>query len=330
MRVFYCDLNHNDHFEDYSAYNCKRYGGGRIFAAYAKESLNDENNEFWIGSNPKSFENLGNDERKDRCINLSDEQRQSLRNGANLKEIIPDADKFDIVCHHTSDKYINIDGLKAKQIAWSVGLQEHINPNFNDFILYNNYQHPVIFNDNTKFHKAIIGVPIPAFQEYEKEKYIFQCTRHTPVFGSIEVAKFCRHFNIPCIFAGPLDRGYDLPSYCDGNVVKYLGVISEKDKIELTKKARLSTFLHHWKTPMNLSALQTLSYGTPLAVTKVGFWPSLINEKNGFFVDSSESLLHAYENADKIKQLDCYDTAKNFSTERMISEFVTIFEKILS
>lgn len=329
LKIVYIDLNES-HFEDYSSSNCRNYGGGRIFAAYAKELLNNNKDEFWLYSNPQSFVNLNDSERKDRCVEIDAIQRQLLRDGHHITKIIPDAEKFDIICHHFSSYYINIEGLKCKQIAWSLGYSEIINENFENFILYNHYQFPRILNSLTKINYVPIGKSIPPFQEYKKQDYIFQCTRHCPSFGSIDVARFCAHHKIPVIFAGPLDKNYPLMNYVDGKMIKYLGVISEEEKIKLTKEARLYTFIHNWPTPMNLSSYESLSYGTPIAATNVGFWPSLVKEGiNGFMINSFDDLLKAYENAPKLNQLDCYNSVKDFNIENMVNGFYKVFEEIL-
>lgn len=330
MKIAYIDLN-SDHYEDYSI-NPKRYGGGRIFAAYAKEEMDLD-----IFADEKCFENVSDSENKNHCKPLSLLKRMILVSGGNIKDVIPSIEDYDLIVHHFSNVYINIDGLKCKQIAWSVGYNEVIHEKFDNFMLYNDYQSPLVINTNVKIHKVIIGVPVPEFDIYPKKDYIFQCSRHTNCFGSIQVAKLCIQNNIPCIFAGPIDKNYPLLSYVDDKLIKYVGVISEEEKINFTKYARLYTFLHSWPTPFNLSAIQSLAYGTPIVSTNVGFWPSLIKDSynglikdsyNGFIIENQEQFFKAYQNAWAINPRDCYKTAVNYSKDMMIKSFKSVFEKL--
>jgi hypothetical protein len=329
MKIAYLDLNYPDHYEDYSV-EPKKYGGGRVMAAHAKEWFNDDDNEFWIYSNPKSFENVTCLERQDRCIGLNDGERQRLRNGEHISNIIPDADKFDLIVHHFTNIWIHTGGLKAKQVAWSLGYSEVVHHDAPYVILYNDYQAPRFQSSNTQVLYARIGKPLPPFKPCKKEDFIFQCTRHTQVFGSIEVANFCKVHKIKGVFAGPIDKGYPLMDYIDNVNTRYIGVISEPQKQNLTSSARLYTFIHRWPTPMNLSAIEALSYGTPIAATNVGFWPSLVKDKvNGFLINNAEDLVRAWEEASKIDQYECWSTASEYSAEKMLKEFRAAFEKVL-
>jgi glycosyltransferase involved in cell wall biosynthesis len=329
MKIAYIDLNYPDHFEDYST-EPKKYGGGRVFAAHAKEWLNYNENEFWIYSNPKSFANLLETERRDRCLSLEDEERQKLREGEHISNIIKDAGKFDLVVHHFTNIWINTEGLKTKQVAWSLGYSEIVNHNAPYVILYNDYQAPRFQSSATKVLKARIGKPTPVFEPREKEDFIFQCTRHTPVFGSIEVAQFCNKHKIQGVFAGPIDSGYPLLDHINNVNTRYIGVITEEQKKNYTARARLYTFLHRWHTPMNLSAIEALGYGTPIAASKVGFWPSLVDDRvNGFLIESEDGLLDAWNNAPKINQYKCWLTAVDYSESRMIAEFEEAFKIVL-
>ncbi|MEK6883652.1 MAG: glycosyltransferase [Nanoarchaeota archaeon] len=328
MKILYCDLNEESHSESYSI-SPKRYGGGRIFAAHAKEILNTNEDEFWLYSDKKSFEDITNLERKDRCIELSYEDKDRLRKGEPIKNIIKDVDKFDLIFHHHTSYFLNLEEIKAKQSCWSLGVQEIINPSFQYAIFYNSYQHPRI-TPNTNQLYAIIGKPIPDFKEYKKEDFIFQCTRHTSTFGSIQVASFCQKYNIEAYFAGPIDKGYPLLDYIDNIKTHYLGIIPEETKNEYYKRARISTFIHSWHTPFNLSAIESLSYGTPIMATDVGFWNSLITPKNGFLVRDEKSFVDAYNNSLELKQKDCWNTSAKYSVSNMISQFYKNFQIILA
>ena len=323
--IAYIDLNYADFNESYSI-NPKSYGGGRVFAAWAKELIDN----FYIFSSEESFKDISDNENKDRCICISQNQKEQLRNGLNLDLVIPGISKFDIIVHHFADKYIN---TNKPQIIWAVGYGEHIHPMIQNLMLYSRYrQNPVITNSNINIFDVTIGIPIEKiFKESIKEDYIFQCSRHTPTFGSIEVAKFCLDNNIRCIFAGPIDRNYPLLKYIDNISTYYIGQISEDDKVSYTKKARLCTFLHTWNTPFNLSAITALANGTPIVATNVGFWGDLIIDNyNGFLINNLDEMKKVWDKSSNISQYNCYMSVYNkYGIKEMIDSFDKAIRKII-
>lgn len=316
MKIAYIDLNYPDHYESY-AVNPKRYGGGRIFASWAKELIPN----FHIFSSVDSFKDLSEKDSVDHCNVITNEQQQAIREGQLISEVIPETKDVDIFVHHFSNIHIN---TTKPQIVWCLGFGEHIHPDNKHVMLYSrNRQQPRITHSSHIIYDVVIGVPIPSkFEYYEKEDYIFQCTRHVPEFGSIEVAKLCNFFNIKCIFAGPINNNYPLLDYINNTNTFYIGSISNEEKIEYTKKARLYTFIHSWPTPFNLSAIDALAYGTPILATSVGFWPDLIQEnKNGFIINNEQDFIKAWENSSKIDQKNCYDIASNYTVDIMMKSF---------
>jgi glycosyltransferase involved in cell wall biosynthesis len=317
MKIAYIDLNHHDHYESYSI-NPKKYGGGRVFASWAKEKINN----FHIFSVEKSFEDVTSDEKINHCHVITQDQINRIKAGEEILTVIPECKDIDIFVHHFSNIFINTD--KA-QIVWAVGYGEPINPNIKHLMLYSkNRQNCYILNKNCNIYDVSIGVDFPdTFIEYTKEDFIFQCTRHVEEFGSIEVAKFCNMHNIKCIFAGPIGSNYPLLNFINNKNTYYIGQISEQDKISYTKKAKFCTFIHNWNTPFNLSAIHSLGYGTPIIARPIGFWPDLIQHtNNGFLVNSYDDIYNAWQNRNNVHQLNCFNSVKNkYDINSMINSF---------
>lgn len=336
MKIAYCDFNHDDFFENYSI-TPDSYGGGRIFASVAKEKIAD----FHIFSNEKSFQTLSPSESKANCHPLTSEQRAKLRANVPVTEVIENAGDFDLFVHHHVNWNINLTGLpKAKECCWAVSVGEICHPNNKNILLYNIHQNLRCHN-RPNLYKVVIGLPLPEFQEYKKGDYIFQCTRHTPMFNTIEIAKFCRKYGIQGYFAGPIDKDYPLFDYIDNKDTHYLGVISHEDKVNYLKNARMTTYLHSWPTPFSLSAIESLAYGTPILASSNGFWSSLIeHNKNGWLIegvnqtlgvvdkDYSEIILKAYELSANVNQRFCYESMSPYSEMNMIDSFYNAFIEI--
>lgn len=321
MKISYIDLNHDDFFESYSTHP-HRYGGGRVFASWAKELIPD----FHIYSTEKSFQDLTNDENKKNCHIISQEQINRLKNGEKLEIVIPDTQDSNVVLHHFTQIHINTNIL---QFVWSVGLNEYIHPNNCYLMLYSRHrQKPIISNPNTIIFDITIGTNIieTKFTNNKKDNFIFQCTRHNEAFGSSIVAEYCNKNSITAYFAGPIDKNYDFLRNIDNINTFYLGEVSETTKIDFIKRARLCTFLHNWETPFNLSAIDSLGNGTPVLATNIGFWPDIIkNNFNGFIIDrkNENEFLNAWNLSKNILPNNCYNTVyPKYNINNMIKSFL--------
>lgn len=323
MKIGYVDLNYTTFYEDYSI-EPARYGGGRVFASWCKEFF-----DFTIFGCPETFNNLKPTEAKTKCVGLSPSQMRQLLAGEPLAIIAPEFHDIDLFVYPHTNTYLNLDGLRAKQCTWSAGVEEPIHPNHKYLILYNDYQNPKIQSPNTKVFKFTLGTKLPDFSPRRKEDFIFQCSRHVECFCSVEVADFCLRNNITAYFAGPIEDGYPLLKYIDNKRTFYLGEITENVKRDYLARARLCTLLHNWPTPFSLSAIEALAYGTPIACVGFGFWPSLITEKNGFYVRGEEGLLEAWNKAKEINQRECYASVLPYSHLNMIQSVNKAFKEII-
>ncbi len=324
MKILYLDLNYPDLIENYSQ-KPNAYGGGRIVPSALLHSLNDMGHTFDIWADPKCFEGV-EEKYKSHCIPFSYDGKDWVRSGGAFPVL-----DYDIILHNFHSVKLNMDGLKAKDVVWLVGFGEHVNPRNKRVVLYNDYQNPSISNFHTRVYKARIGVPFESFQEYKKDDYVFSCHRQNISFGAKTMMELAHDFKFKYVTAGPKDQNFpDIMDYVDNKYVTYLGVISEEEKIERYKHAFCSTHLHKWHTPMNLGAVQSLSYGTPIIARNIGFWPSIVKEGvNGFFVNTNEEFIKALEGCKTLKQQDCYDSAKHLSTDGMVADYLNVFEQIM-
>lgn len=324
MKIGYIDLNFTSFYEDYSL-KPARYGGGRVFASWCKEFF-----DFYIFGCPETFDNVSSREAGDKCISLTPQQMIALVNGVPLKDIAPDFHDIDLFIYPHTNTILNLEGLKAKQAVWSVGVEEPIHSRHEHLLLYNDFQKPKIQNPNTKIHKFTLGIELPKFEVRKKEDFIFQCSRHVTEFNSIEVAQFCIGNKIRGYFAGPIAEGYKLLDYIDNKNTFYLGEISESTKQDFLSRARLCTMMHNWPTPFSLSAIEALAFGTPVACVGFGFWPSLIIEGyNGYYITTNMQLRQAWDASKTVSQRTCYGSVLQYNHFNMMTSLTRCFEEIL-
>ena len=324
MRVAYLDLCPFSFFEDYSI-RPKRYGGGRVFASHLKEF-----DEFEVFANSKCFDNIQPWERLEHCNNLTEEQIQKINAGESVCAVVPKIAEFDLLVHVHYSSFLNLAGSKLKELVWIPGIDAQIHPHFEHVLLYNGWQNPKFGNPAGRRYRFSLGVEIPEFYVREKENFIFQCSRHVDCFNSISIAKFAKNHGIKAVFAGPIADGYPLMDYIDGETTVYLGSISEDCKMNYIAKASIMTLCHSWPTPFSLSAVESLSLGTPVVASMTGFWPTLIQHgKNGFFAHNEAELLKAWESRNSISQTNCFLTACKYSLHEMLETVWRAFEEVL-
>jgi glycosyltransferase involved in cell wall biosynthesis len=147
--------------------------------------------------------------------------------------------------------------------------------------------------------------------------------------NTIEVAKNCLEHNILGVFAGPIHNNYPLKDYIDGYTTRYVGMVSEEDKLEFTKHATLTTYLHKWETVFNQSVIESWAFGTPILANNVGFFKQVLKHGVNGFVYDGKNFKEAFDAASSLKQEDCWKSAREFSVEEMVASFKKAFEEII-
>lgn len=307
--------------EDYAITNCRKYGGGAVVGRYFKQ-LKD----FHLYAPETSFENLNEDDRIENCFAMSPSLCEALRGGALIDKVIPFLDNYDIILHgHTCFSPNRTEGFKKPIVHWS-GFSGTAGHPSNHYILLYRKSFVPCFGERYKYVK--IGKHVPDFEDYSDRDGVFQCTQHCKDFDSIRIAQECIKYKIRGYFAGPI-RDYPLMDYIDNENTFYLGIISEKEKLLFTKKARLYTLPLYWDVVFNQSAIEANGLGTPILATPMGWFNEYIKEgHNGFFFNGN-NFLDSYNKSGLIDRKDCWRSAKEYSIEEMISSFSIAFEEIV-
>lgn len=306
--------------EDYAITNAKKYGGGAVVGRYFKQI-----DGFHHFAPKESFDNLDDNDRKENCFILDGHTIELLKQGHPIDWILPEINNYDIVLHnHTHFSFYKYK-LRPPVVHWS-GFDGDAGHPWNNYILLYRPSFKGCYGERVKYVK--IGKNVPkVFTGYQERDGIFQCTQHCRDFDTISIAKECIKHKIRGIFAGPI-RDYPLLDYIDNINTFYLGQISERDKLEYTKKARLYTLPMIWNVVFNQSAIEANGLGTPLLTRKVGWFNEYIKEGiNGYFYDG-ENFLDIYNNSSNIDQLKCWESAKEFSIEEMTRTFYQAFQEI--
>ena len=320
LKIACFDLGYAD--EDYSILNCRKYGGGAVVGRYFKQLDN-----FHLYAPEKAFENLDEYDRKGNCFALSNDVLSNLRNNHPIDNVIPSIYDYDIILHgHGTFSFNKTLDLKSPIVHWS-GFDGHCgHPNNNYILLYRNNFFSC-YGEKPKYVK--IGKHVPKdFEEYNDRDGVFQCTQHCNDFDTISIANECIRHKIKGYFAGPISTNYALMNYIDNVNTFYLGVISEKEKLDLSKKCVLYTLPLTCNVTFNQSAIEANGLGTPLLTRRVGWFNEYIKDGiNGFFYDGT-NFLDIYNKAKNVNRRSCWDSAKEYSIEEMQYTFYKAFEEI--
>lgn len=240
---------------------------------------------------------------------------------------MPGINDYDLILHgHTHFTFNRTNKLKIPVVHWA-GFGGDCGHPGNDYILLYRKVFKPEYGEKHKYVK--IGKAVPEqLIEYNLRDGVFQCTQHSDTFDTISIAKECIKYKVKGYFAGPIRDGYNLMDYIDNENTFYLGLISEQDKLEYTRKARLYSLPLTWDVVFNQSAIEANGLGTPLLTRRVGWFNEYVKEgENGFFYDG-ENFLDIYNKAGIISQAKCWESAKEFSIEEMTRTFYQAFNEI--
>lgn len=322
IKVLYLDLGGN---EDYSL-KPQKYGGIRAVGAQLKQYLPY----FYILGQKECFENFTRDDRWENCITATPTQIKKIREGAPLKDVIDDADKYHLVFHTSTNIHVNLDGLRARQVVWVPGQNETIHPKNKILLLHSEFQNPQ-YSSPVDIFPIVLGVPDVAPSTYVRGGALFQCTNHYPQIGSSILADWCNKNKIYCYFAGPIAEGYDLLDHIDGFYTKYLGEISQDEKeAHLKSAAAFVSFYRFYLNSDSLAIKEALSFGCPV-ITSAGGNPhgTIINGENGFLVNSEFGFVAAVNDLLNINPQKCRESVEKYSCKKMVESFDNVFKFIV-
>lgn len=342
IKIAYFDLS--DGREDYSI-DPRAYGGSAIFGRWAKEYLNNNQFEFFIFAHQSSFSGLNRlrSEYDLNCIPIDDKTAKQIKAGEFLDDHIPGLEYFDIVMHHNLSFKFNLRSKKIKEVMWCLfGEPKDAHPEINNVLCFRKNQKPQ--NSNQRVYDFTLGAEVRDFQEnIRKENFMFQCTRHDEQTNSIEVIENCKKYNIKFFLGGPIfykNPHLFFQEKIDNSTSFYMGPdLPEETKRDFTQRASLYPLLFKRNPAFNISAIESLSLGTPLLIPKENlqersnnnhmfdgpiidddqFLKNLITENETGFLYDGTNFLECFEKAKDIKQKKCWETSQRFSVEKMIN-----------
>ncbi len=154
--------------------------------------------------------------------------------------------------------------------------------------------------------------------------------------GAWEAIQIARKFDMNLIIAGIIqDDVYfeqKVKPHINNDNIDYVGVAGPKKRDKLLGGAYALLHPINFSEPFGLSVVEAMACGTPVIAFNKGSMPEVINNgETGFLVNSIEEAVEALKQVKKLKRLNCRKwIEEKFSLERMIIDYIEVYEKILS
>jgi glycosyltransferase involved in cell wall biosynthesis len=149
---------------------------------------------------------------------------------------------------------------------------------------------------------------------------------------AIEIARACSK---KLIMAGIIqDQAYFdqyITPYLDKDMVVYMGSVGPLERSRLLGKALALLHPIQFDEPFGLSVIESMACGTPVIAFDRGSMSELIDNGDcGFLVGSVEEAIERVAHIKKIDRQACRrHVEQDFTLERMIDEYIQVYETIL-
>ncbi len=118
----------------------------------------------------------------------------------------------------------------------------------------------------------------------------------------------------------------------DEPFIEYVGEINDRQKTEFLGSAKATLFPICWPEPFGLVMIESFAAGTPVVAFRCGSVPEIIRDgRTGYIVDDVAGAVKAIAAIDSIDRAVCREEFDGrFTSERMASDYVAAYEKILA
>jgi glycosyltransferase involved in cell wall biosynthesis len=119
--------------------------------------------------------------------------------------------------------------------------------------------------------------------------------------------------------------------HIDGDQVVYLGSVGSQERSRVLGSAAVLLHPIHFDEPFGLSVVEAMATGTPVVAYRRGSMEDVIDDGvTGFSVNDLDAAVDAVERASDLNRVTVRATAsRRFSVERMVDEYLAVYERIL-
>jgi glycosyltransferase involved in cell wall biosynthesis len=167
------------------------------------------------------------------------------------------------------------------------------------------------------------------------ENYLLYFGRIHHDKGTYEAIQIAKRAKMKLIISGIVqDQNYfnaKVAPFLNDDDIVYVGSSGPEQRDELLKNALALLHPINFNEPFGLSVAESMFCGTPVVAFKKGSMSELIlNGKTGFLVNTIEEAVDSLKNIPRINRKYCRQWAdEKFSREKMIEDYINVYEKIL-
>jgi len=114
--------------------------------------------------------------------------------------------------------------------------------------------------------------------------------------------------------------------------VRSLGMVTDKEKLELLRKSDALLFPVRWHEPFGIAVLEAYSQGLPVVSSKYGSLPELINKKTGILCSDYkefEEAIAGNKNTFDAEGIRKY-AEERFSSSVMANAYIELYKRVIS
>ena len=257
-----------------------------------------------------------------------------------IANVFESADKFDIIHNNFDFLPLTYSGLVDTPVVTTIhgfsskkilSVYEKYNKNTYYVSISNSDRSSALNYIDTVYH----GIDLTQFTYRDlPEDYLLFLGRLHKDKGPKEAIEIAKRSNKKLIMAGIIqDKEYfknEIKPYLNENIT-YIGSVGPEKRDKLLGGAM--AFLHpiYFEEPFGLSVVEAMACGTPVIAFNKGSMPELIEDGvNGFLVDDIDGALIALKKNSNIDRKKCRKIVEEkFSVDRMVDEYIKVYEKIL-
>ena len=258
-----------------------------------------------------------------------------------ISELFEQADGYDIIHNHFDFLPLTYTGLTTVPVVTTIhGFSSPgilpVYKKYNDRVFYVSISDADRSPDLSYIKTIHHGIDIRQFdfQSQPEDSLLFFGRIHEDKGArqAIEIARAC---DKKLVLAGIIqDQDYFdqyVAPHIDGDKVAYVGSVGPVERNRLLGAACALLHPIQFNEPFGLSVIESMACGTPVIAFDRGSMPELIeNGRSGFLVNNVDEAIEAVARINEIDRACCrIHVEGNFTVDRMINEYVQVYEMIL-